>query len=305
MPQVLWQTSTKLSSLLVLILLAMQADEYCETQWGDKRMSKAATEVLKNLEDGTHDSQIAEWLGLILDSSAPVTQARKRKRPNSTANEGEPANAFKPKANTGITVETITAANKGKHYGIVWQAWWKKYAVSLLNPAKQVEEIPAGDIANFVFPEETHYVATGNAADKGDWDRIMTAAREKGLITDDSEVVLFGSPPWGALESNRSSYLIKAEASASEYKDVELTETQIASFGSHAKDSTPERAVMILHLPPLDLGRYAMILGQNGWKVQFLVNTSLSINLCVLQATRTPITIVSRPGQKVILFFVD
>lgn len=288
MPQVLWQTSctnctictpqvlwpsitTFTTSALFTSTLAdclhLQVDAFLDGHWGTKRLSKAASEVRKNLEDGTHDSQIAEWLGLTLDTAAPATSARKRKRNNSSANEGDTTPGFKPKSNSAMTVDTISAANKGKHYGIVWQAWWKKYAVSLQNPSKQAEEVLSGEIANFQFPDDTHYVATGNAADLNDWNRILEAAKEKGVLTDESEVVIFGSPPWGALESNRSPYLVKADASASEYKDTELTDTQIGSFGSHACTSTPERAVMVLHLPPLDLGKYAKILEAQGWKV--------------------------------------
>ena len=170
----------------------------------------------------------------------------------------------------------------------VWRAWRKQHANVLMNPEKKKVQKEV-ETDTFQFPASTHYVATGDTTMLVDWSRILDAATAAGVYPAQSKkeegmnVVVFVSVPWGVLERTRATYQLKmGEEEASDHEDVELTDTQLGNFASHACAKTPKNTPMILHLPPLVLGRYASIMEANGW-----------------EATRNPIAITTKPGSKV------
>jgi hypothetical protein len=175
--------------------------------------------------------------------------------------------SVKAVSNSSMTVDTLQDANQGRNFLLAWNAWWKKYKVSLQNPKKNAAQdlLPISDVSRFKFPASTHLVTTGNASEKEDWKRIMQMASK--MFKPDGDVVIFCSPPWGVLETNRAPYLTGKAEDVSVYRDVELTPVEIGNFASHAASYTPERTVLVMHLPPLELGRYADILNLNGWEV--------------------------------------
>ena len=156
----------------------------------------------------------------------------------------------------------------------------------LMNPEKAKKEEGANlDTDKFLFPDSTHFLATGDATVLENWTRILEDATEAGVYpaTKSMNVVVFVSLPWGVLENTRAAYQLRmGEEESSEHEDVVLTDTQIGNFASHAFAKTPKNTPVILHLPPLAMGTYAAIFEANGW-----------------EATRNPIVVTTKPGSKV------
>ena len=160
----------------------------------------------------------------------------------------------------------------------------------LMNPEKAKKEEGANlDTDKFLFPDSTHFLATGDATVLENWTRILEEATEAGVYPvpksagSAMNVVVFVSLPWGVLENTRAAYQLRmGEEESSEHEDVVLTDTQIGNFASHAFAKTPKNTPVILHLPPLAMGTYAAIFEANGW-----------------EATRNPIVVTTKPGSKV------
>ena len=234
--------------------------------------------MLIGLDEGSHDGKIAGWLDLLVDIK-PVKKSKKFK----------PDKKFKQKG----PVYTIEQLVNGKPGMDVWFAWKKAYSGVLMNPAKAKAKGGDGlELDKFQFPEETHFLKTGDATMQADWQNILGAAQKAGVYPglkknkgDETtmNVVVFTSLPWGVLENSRASYeRAIGEEDASDHEDVELTDIQIGNFANNAFVQTPRNTPMVLHLPALALGKYAAIFERNGW-----------------EATRNPITIVTKAGSKV------
>ena len=266
-----------------------KACDFSDRQWGTDTPALTARVVLQNLTEGLHDVVIASALKLWVTSASEDAVKAKKKQARKGQTRDEEAAALGPvvkNANVSYTPDALTAPG-GDGFRMAWRAWKAKYLAMLENPAKATSAEKKLDMTNFTVKKTRTLVETGDATSEEDWRRIMKEAKKKGVLGKDGnmKMVIITSPPWGVLESNRSAYLQTATGSSdapSTYSDIALTDKQLGDMFSNAFVLVPEDTPFLLHLPPLELGRYANIAATNGW-----------------EATRTPVTVVSKPAYKV------
>lgn len=263
---------------LARYLLSCETETYIDDQWG-KSPSDMAKRALADLRDGVHDWVIADVLKI----------ANKKSKLPSVGTKVAPLSLHPNFAKADLIRSNIK---------MIVTAWMRRYRAQVENPDKVVPE-EAIEATRLKVPRMA-LIEVGDATDAGDFKRIMKEATKKKLIDEDTTVVCITSPPWGVLaEGNVAAYMKGREDRNNEYKDERLTDTEINELASNLDEHMKGNGAVVLHLPWRDLGRYEDIFKKQNWEVARTQYRMLWHVKYVPQATRIPLTVVSKCGFKV------